>query len=214
MIFLTSISPHTDPQTIATWKGDVISINTPKEIERIKSNFLDVEFIASKNNMPDTPYIRLGDFMNVIKERGECMLINSDIEIIGEIMLTETKDTLHLFQRIDYSDNRLLCETFRSGWDAFYITKELAYRIPRTQLTIGQCHWDYFIPMIAINNRFRLVSPKKQVMYHRRHDLRYDAKRWMMTARIFASELNLTGNPHYDSSRSHRVITSLVKYYD
>ena len=78
---------------------------------------------------------------------------------------------------------------------------------------VGQCHWDYLIPMVAMRLNYTLKSPNKSNLFHRKHELQYDVNKWKNTAKIFSKELNLTGNPHTDSAMAYKQIKRQIKYY-
>ena len=102
---------------------------------------------------------------------------------------------------------------FDSGYDAFYLTKQFCSEFPNSDLVVGQCHWDYLIPMVAMRLNYTLKSPNKSNLFHRKHELQYDVNKWKNTAKIFSKELNLTGNPHTDSAMAYKQIKRQIKYY-
>ena len=221
MIILTTISPtniDNQQQAVNSWLKlghTVYSLNSKNDIEQIKSNF-DIEFVEVENlgtTEFKKDYVRLNAFTDWIKENGSALIINSDIEIYGDVEIKDEPKTIQVFSRNDYAVNINNSIKFNSGFDAFYLTKEFCMWIPKSRLVIGQCHWDYYLPLMAIKHGFILKSPDKSNMYHKKHKLQYDGGKWKQTARIFAIELGLTGNAHYDSQNAHKEIKSKIQNY-
>lgn len=80
-----------------------------------------------------------------------------------------------------------------------------------TNLVVGQCHWDYLIPIIAIRKCYQIKSKSKsQFSYHKEHKLQYDIEKWKQTGKIFAKELDFTGNPYTDSNLAYRMIKKKI----
>ncbi len=201
---------------VKSWQDlgySIYSINSKSDIDEL-SKIFDIEFIETDliGSEFGKDYIRLNAFTDWIKQNGDALIINSDIEIFTDINLQSLKG-LTIFSRNDYSYSITECKKFRSGFDAFYVTTEVANLIPKSKLVIGQCHWDYYLPLIAIKNRIQLFSPTLRNMYHKEHSVQYDRSKWLKTAKIFSDELHLSGNPVNDSNISHRTILNNIKYY-
>lgn len=220
MTLLTTFSPtNIDNQQRAfnSWLNlgyKVISFNSKEDIARIKQYF-DVEFVATDNLGRDfgKDYVKLNVFTDWIKENESALIINSDIEILKEIDIKERNCEIQLFTRNDYIYTHNEFMKFDSGYDAFYLTKQFCNEFPKSELVVGQCHWDYLIPMVAIKLNYTLKSPNNSVLFHRKHELQYDINKWKATAKIFSKELRLTGNAHTDSSMAFKQIKRNIKYY-
>ena len=214
---ITTIAPFDfvrQQRAISTWLGlgyDVLSVNSKTEIEVLKNHFPNVFFVETENigDGYDKPYVRLNAITDLITE--PALVINSDIEIHKPINPVIGEKEIIIYQRSDYDLNTATARRFQSGFDAFYLTPEFCKLIPNTNLVIGQCHWDYFIPMLAIKNKWSIKMPRRSHMYHKKHVLAYDNAKWRYTADIFAKELGLSGNAHADSSYSLRLIKSKLK---
>jgi hypothetical protein len=220
MTILTSISPtniDNQKRAINTWLNlgyKVISINSKNDIVLLKSYF-NVEFLETNQigNEFGKDYVRVNAFTNWIKNNESALIINSDIEINKSFEIEPKKCQITIFTRNDYTSTYSDSKSFISGFDAFFLTPEFCKEIPNSRLCLGQCHWDYFIPLLAIRNCYQLNSPKKSHLYHKIHKLQYDNNKWLKTAKIFAKELNLTGNPHTDSAMAFKRIKREIKYY-
>ena len=220
MILLTTFSPtniENQQRALKTWQKlgyEIKSINSKGDIEKIKE-FFDVEFIETDllNTDFGKDYVKINAFTNWIKENESALIINSDIEILKKIEFTEKWCEIEVISRNDYKYNHAEFRKFESGYDAFFISRQFCSEFPKSDLVIGQCHWDYLIPIVAINNYYTIRSPKISHLYHKEHDLQYDVNKWKKTAKIFAKELNLTGNPHTDSAMAFKIIKREIKYY-
>lgn len=221
MNILTTISPsNIENQTLAvnSWKNlgyDVKSFNSKSDIENL-SKIFDVEFIETNklgNLEFGKDYVRLNTFTDWIKQNGDALIINSDVEIYTQIELTKENKSITIFNRNDYTENIENATIFRSGFDAFYLTPQFCQYVPESKLVLGQCHWDYYLPMVAIKYGFIIKSPKVSNLYHKKHTLQYDSEKWKMTAKIFAKELSLTGIPGLDSNSAYKKIKSKIEYY-
>lgn len=221
MILLTTLAPtnrENQTRAIESWLNlgyRVISFNTKSEIEKLQPNY-NIEFKETENTGIDDfgrNYIRINAFTEWVRKNEDALLINSDIEIKKKIEIKPKENTLYVFSRNDYSKTHANSTKFTSGFDAFFLTKEFSMYVPQSRLVIGKCHWDYYLPMIAIKNGFELKSPLKSELYHKTHPLQYNSDSWRQTSKIYALELGLSGNPYKDSKTSHTLITSKIKYY-
>lgn len=221
MIAVTSLAPghknkDNQKKAIDSWKAagfTVYSINSTEEIDKLKE--YDIEFVMTTRtgeNEYGKPYVRLDAFRDFIKKHGDALIINSDILITGDIKsaIEKTKEGVLTLQRYDYDQDQKKCTLFRSGYDAFYITKEIANLLPDTKLALGQCHWDYWLPMVLINKSIKLFTSKNIVIMHKKHELQYDFDSWTKTGRIFCKELGLRGNEKYESTRAHMKINAMM----
>jgi len=220
MILLTTFSPtniENQQNALKSWINlgySVISFNSKNDINQLKQHF-EIEFIETDNLGTEfgKDYVKLNVFTEWIKNNESALLINSDIEILKNIEINDVWCEIQVFQRHDYKEHHKINKRFESGFDAFYLTKQFCNEFPKTELLIGQCHWDYLIPMIALKKCYKIKSPNSAIIYHKEHKLQYDTTKWKQTAKIFASELKLTGNPYTDSSMTHKHIKRNIIYY-
>lgn len=202
MIALTSISPsHKNKEfqqdAIKSWKDQgfkVYSFNCKEEIELLKDydiNFIEVE--EHGKDLYGKPYVYLNSFIDFIKENGSALILNSDIILkkgIVKVIESTLEDVLVLSR---YDDNGIELKRFKDGYDAFYISKELAHKLPVSQLVMGQCHWDYWLPISSMRAGYKIVTSKSILAVHKKHPLQYDHASWTKTALIFGKELDLNG---------------------
>lgn len=219
MIAVTSLAPghkNKDNQkaAIQSWKDagfKVYSINSTEEIEKLQD--YDVAFLITTStgeNEYAKPYVRFDAFRDFVKKHGDALVINSDILITGEIKtaIENAKTGMLMLSRYDYDEDMTKAKMFRSGFDAFYLRKEHAVLIPDTRLALGQCHWDYWLPMTMLNNRVSLFTAKRIIIMHKKHDLQYSMESWYNTAHIFMRELGFQGRPEYASTAAYNKITA------
>lgn len=216
MNILTSLSLNRindQLRALKSWSQySVFSFNSKKDIETLKYVFKDVTFIETDKIGKEfgKDYIRLSAFIDWIKEKGDALIINSDIEIYGQLIKKET--SLSIYSRNDYDSSISNATLFRSGFDAFFVTKDFAHKVPETNLVMGQCHWDYFLPIIAIRKGVELFSPRHSPIYHKKHNIQYNREKWLQTGKIFSDELKLTGNTINDSNHSYALIKSKITH--
>ena len=222
MTILTTLSPtnlENQKRAINSWLSfgySVKSFNSKSDIDKLGSVF-EVEFIETSelgSSEFKKDYVRLNAFTGYIKNNGSCIILNSDIEISGKLPIKKSDKSIVILSRNDYDKSFETAKKFESGFDGFYITKEFAYYVPISRLVIGQCHWDYFLPILAIKYGFNLYSPLHSNMYHKCHQIQYNTERWRQTGRIFAMELGLSGNVSKDSKESYTLIKSKIEYYE
>lgn len=221
MIAVTSLAPgHKNAENqkaaIKSWKDagfTVYSINSIEEI--VKLGEYQVEFVETLDvgiEEYGKPYVRLNAFRDFVKQNGDALLVNSDILITGDIKasIEKAKDGMLVLQRYDYDKDKEDCKIFRSGFDAFYITQKLAKLMPDTKLALGQCHWDYWLPIVMIRKQIPIFTSKKITIMHKVHELQYDRESWLKTGRFFSNELNLSGRIEYNSMMAHgKILASL-----
>lgn len=221
MIAVTSLAPghknkDNQKKAIQSWKDagfTVYSINSIEEVSLLQE--YQVEFVMTTQSGQDIygkPYVKLDAFRDFIKEYGDALILNSDILITGDIKaaIEKSKEGALILNRYDYDEDLSKYKIFKSGFDAFYITKKVAQILPDTKLALGQCHWDYWLPMVLIMNSVRIFTSKNVLIMHKKHDLQYNLASWEKTGQIFCRELGLKGNERYESMRAHMKINAMI----
>ena len=220
MICLTSISPsgiERQQRAIQSWisKGyKPVSLNCFEEIQKLQTKFPNVEFIQVDQTglaIYGKPYVYLTDFIKYAKHE-DCIIINSDIIIHrpipeakpGELVMLNRYD----FTQPNFKNNRL----FQSGYDAFFITTDVAKLLPQTNLVMGRCHWDYWLPICASRKGIKLITYNGKYLFHEKHPIQYDLIGWKQSALIMAKELSLAGTPEQVSSNAFRLIRQKLQH--
>ena len=216
MICITSISPNNiqrQQMALNTWmafKHKIISFNCKSEIEVLKSMFSNVEFIEVKKTgqkLYGKPYVFINDLVDYAKEH-ECLLINSDI-LINNIIPKPNPNECIVLNRRDIKDyNYHNATLLQSGYDAFYLTPNTAKLLPKTDLALGQCHWDYWLPYMMAKNRVKLITYRRPLIYHEVHPVQYSHESWVKTAEIFRKETGLEGSLEEVSTQALKFIRS------
>jgi len=218
MNIITTFSPSEKSRErqlycLKTWKNyskNIISINHESEIDRL--NDFDVKFVSPKKTGKEDfgiDLIPITEILNyIISENEPYLLINSDIEI-KELPVIE-KEGLYVFNRYDYSDKSPNPKIFLSGFDAYYITPEIAKAYKESKLCLGRCHWDYLLPYVAIKKEVPVYTIKKPYFLHKTHDLNYNFESWKKTAKIFAEEAKIFGNADTVSKTAYKRIYAKI----
>lgn len=200
MIALTSISPSKTSQelqlrAIKTWVDSGLkpfSLNTNYEIDAIKDVYRDVTFLENQYTLEKVykkAYPTLNSFFDFIKKTDEnCVIINSDIELVDSVSLLlriekKMQDNIIISHRHNYNDNKDLCKMHSAGFDLFYISKKNANIFKETKFVIGQCHYDYWIPYTSIKHNIPVVITMNKYAYHKHHrSSQYNSGLWQNTA--------------------------------
>lgn len=215
-MIITSLAPsHKNKENqlkaIESWKKQdkkVVSVNHISEIRELEKEY-DVEFVQPKRTgmqLFGRHYVPASELIKVIKKEGAGLIINSDI-IIKDLPIFG--DSPVIFNRYDFTDSMEKSTMFKSGFDSFFLTEEHCV-IPETLLCLGQCHWDYWLPIMLLNHGFKLQRPVKQHIFHKKHDLQYDRESWKRTSKIFSIETGMRGSDESISNKAFQVINSQI----
>lgn len=196
-LLLTSIAPHNiknQQLAIESWLRlgfSVTSLNAASEIEHIKSDFSDVEFVTvEKDALQDCgkPLVYLNDVIEYLRANGTpvCGLINSDIhlratpEMMG-YLIDQAKGSMVICNRTDIDAlDQDAGEFYKFGFDVFFFDKAILDILTPTEFCLGQPWWDYWLaahfmqsPQAAPSKfSFKLASFPFAV--HVKHDKQWD----------------------------------------
>ena len=212
-MIITSLAPsHKNKENqlkaIESWKKHdtkIISVNHISEIKQLEKEY-NVEFIEPEKTGFDLfrkHYVPASELLKVIKKEGSGLIINSDI-IIKD--LPKFGDNPIIFNRYDFTDSMDRAAFFRSGFDAFYLKAEHC-DLPETRLCLGQCHWDYWLPIMLMQKGFKIEKSVKPHIYHKKHELQYSMFNWKLTAKIFGDETGIKGS---EQSISHKAFSHIT----
>jgi hypothetical protein len=223
MIAVTSLAPShknkdNQQRAIDSWKAKgftVYSINSKEEIEKLDYDINYIETNETCESLYGKPYVSINAFMTFIKEYGDALIINSDIIIDGDIegAIQKSRKGLLILNRFDYVEDISKAKIFTSGFDAFFVTKQLANIFPNTQLAMGQCHWDYLLPYWCTLKRIDIFSTRIPIIKHKVHELQYNKESWERTARIFSNETSLKGSLSNISRAAYSRIYSRINLF-
>ena len=215
-MIITSLAPahkNKDSQlkAVESWKRlgkRIVSVNHKSEINDLEKDY-DVEFVEPKKTGFDLfgkHYIPASELVRLVRENGEGLIINSDI-IIKD--LPAKRNNPVIFNRYDFNDTLEGAKFFESGFDAFYLKSEHC-DIPETRLCLGQCHWDYWLPLMLINKGFKLERSRRAHIFHKRHELQYSYENWKKTATVFGYETGIRGSLQSISNKAFNLINSQI----
>ena len=208
MIAITSISPthiHADIQSkaIQSWMDlgmEVISVNSPKEIEILETQYKKVRFIPTIRTLEKTygkPYVQISaiiDICKTLRSKYYC-IINSDIELRSdkdtiERIKVRMADNIILANRINHNGDYIGAK-YLLGIDVFFIHQRFLDSFPQSMHGLGMTFVDYFIPYSATKSGIQCVFIEQDFAYHKDHPAQYSSDNWKKSGRYFLWENNL-----------------------
>lgn len=231
MIAITSISPghknyNNQLRAVRSWIDagyEVVSLNAEEEIEVLKESFQDVKFISTNRHnkkLFGKPYVIVSAIIDYLKEVKSkySLVINSDIIIDDKTGYTKrlkelSEESIIIMNRIDFDGDMETGRSYESGFDAFFINEKHLDMFPQTILCLGQCHWDFWLPYMAIMNGAKVIKSKERYIYHQVHTVQYSKENWIRTAEIFRAEAGLLKykNVGQSTSRAYSVIKAFAQ---
>lgn len=216
-MIITSLAPtHKNKENqlkaIESWKKQdkkIVSVNHISEIRQLEKDY-DVQFVEPEKTgyqIFGRHYVPASELIKVVKKEGAGLIINSDI-IIKDLPIFGSNPMI--FNRYDFVDSMERSTLFKSGFDAFFLGEENC-NLPETYLCLGQCHWDYWLPITLINKGFKLERPNKAHIFHKKHPLQYSMENWNKTAKIFMAETGMRGSAQSVSQKAFQIINSQIK---
>jgi hypothetical protein len=206
MIAITSISPghknyESQLNAIKSWIDAgyrVVSMNCKEEIEVLKDEFKDVEFVETLRHnkvLFGKPYIVASALIDYLKTQNDeyNLLINSDIIINGDTEKIKllSKEQILIMNRGDFETDMSKSKVYELGFDGFFINRKFLDVFPQTILCLGQCFWDYWIPYSAIQAKVKVLTYREPYLFHKMHNAQYSADQWRKTGEIFRAEMGL-----------------------
>lgn len=208
MYALTSISPkHTNNdiqlKAIESWIDlgmKVFSFNTPNEVELLQDKYKNVTFITTYRTAESTfvkPYVYVNAILDWAKEQkyNHFCIINSDIELKTDKDTIDRikkymEDNIVMCNRVNY-DNDYQGNLFLDGIDVFFIHRKYLNLYPQSMYTLGNTHWDYWIPYTATQKGIQVIFVKQDIAYHKNHAAQYNQDAWLKMGRFFQWENGL-----------------------
>lgn len=196
-LLVTSLAPHNilnQQLAVESWLRlgfAVTSLNAASEIEQIKSDFADVEFVAvQRDAMKDCgkPLVYLDDVVAFLKANGSpvCGLINSDIHLratpamVG-YLIEQARGSMVLSNRTDVDAlDQDAGEIYKFGFDAFFFDKSILDMLASTEFCLGQPWWDYWLASRFMKSpqgapcRFPLKLVSFPFAVHVKHEKKWD----------------------------------------
>lgn len=176
-------------KAINSWKNlgfRVVSINAPEEMDILRPNFPDMEFVAATRDARaryGKPYIYFDDFLTYFTNQDcrICGMINSDIHLDKDnfhaIVYKEAMNSLVYGPRVNVDSLDTSKGTMDIyGFDYFFFDKRLISCFPQEEFCIGLPLWDYWVPLVAASNKVPMKKIVTPVAYHVKHHLNYEQK--------------------------------------
>jgi len=163
-------------QSVTSWLDqgfDVVSFNSPEEIENLKFKFPGVTFapqMRTAMNIIGKPMIFINDMLHYFSKHGPeiCGIVNSDIyfrpehDIIGFIYQI-SKDAFLYGPRLEVENFNSIDGTLDPfGFDYFFFDKSIKGTWLETKFCLGMPFWDHWFPLMPIlagKNVFKLMTP-------------------------------------------------------
>ena len=139
-----------------------------------------------------TPINALIDFAKTFDDDIVC-ITNSDIEFEMNDKILEqiyTIDGFIYIKRYNYTSLHADAKQELYGIDTFIIKKKDLNVFPKTELVMGQCMWDYWLPFCAAKAKIPLHVFDKPMCFHKTHKRAWSDEQWEHTAHIMQKELS------------------------
>lgn len=200
---------------------NVVSINHPNEINGLKEQFPEVEFvptIRTNEKLFKKPYPTISAIIDHLKIRSEekFLLINSDIVIydswkIQDDLCSKADNGVVVMARYNYEDEYKFGRRYAGGFDAFWIHKKFLHIFPQTVLCVGQCFWDYWFPYQCVLNKVKMYEVPQAYIFHKNHETQWSEANYKATANIFRAELSVI-DPAVKTSMTDGQASTYVYY--
>jgi FkbM family methyltransferase len=184
---------------------EIRAFNHPSELSQL-ANLYDVDLVPVTRT---TEAVFGGRFVPIdamlewaAKENVPALLINSDIEL--RLAPWEIKRARWLadgglcyFVRYNHDGDLSLATREINGIDAFLFHGRDAVLFPRSDLSMGQPFWDYWIPHVFAAENRPIRAIEFPAAFHRNHQSRWSWENWHRCALEF---IRITGEPAGDGS--------------
>jgi hypothetical protein len=186
---VTSLSPRNiekQSAAVQSWKATgwpIVSLNAAEEVDAVRAAFADVKVEpVDKNAMQviGRPLVMLDsiwDFARRSPQDAICVL-NSDLllrdaDAVGRVV-DRPFDVL-FGSRLDVKEASDTHGTaYDGGFDYFFIRRERAAEYPSSLFCLGSPWWDFWVPMVAIGNRWNVLRSQTPLFAHVAHEVKWN----------------------------------------
>ncbi|MCO6412060.1 MAG: sulfotransferase [Thiogranum sp.] len=199
---ITSIAPRgldKQKRAIRSWQElgfEVLSLNTQKEIDRLKEEFPGVNFIKATRDgsgITGKPHVYIDDMLAALRKtgRGTVGIVNSDIILRAQPGLTdylnqEACGSFLYASRIDIDQPEDTAgKVYHRGFDVFFFDRSVIEKIPATNFMLGMPWWDYWIPLAPLLSGVPVKRIDTPLGYHVWHATNYSDEHLVYFAREF-----------------------------
>jgi len=194
ILLATSIAPvklENQKLAIQSWIDsgfEVISCNVAEEIEVLKEEFPQVEFVElarSGKELVGKPCPYIYDILQVLRSRENeiCGIINADIHMrhftsdITEYVQEKARKSIVYFHRHEVASLQAVEECdfriFVQGVDLFIFSKTKIDVFDDLEMLMGQSTWDYWLPIAARENGVPVRCIMNPVLFHVSHPVQW-----------------------------------------
>lgn len=187
ILIATSIAPggreNVQAAAVQSWLAlgfDIVSLNTPEEIDALEKNFQGVKFIPQMRTAKleiGRPVIYISDILHHLKQsqRKWVGIINSDIYLppnqgLVDFVFRNISDSLLFGPRQEvpeFGSGNGHMDPF--GFDFFFMDAGILRLWPEQKFCLGMPFWDLWFPLIPIfagSGVKKLISPVAQHIPH------------------------------------------------
>lgn len=206
ILLATSLAPgnmENQQKAVQSWLQagfQVLSINSPDEIGRLRRYFPQVSFVPVGRDGSEyfgKPLIYIDDILAVLKETQaeEVGIINSDIHLRMNRGYIEKirqcmQDSVICLNRMNTEDlDSNSSQLFINGFDAFFFNQKTFNQIPSSRFCLGTAWWDYYFPIVCILHQISLVRFQDPIAFHIKHPLNWNKKQWICNAKYFFEQM-------------------------
>ncbi len=166
---------------------EVLAVNTSEELDSMPwLNGIAEQFVSNETATSyDRPVQKVSSLIRAGMLTGcQFMLINSDIEINGDVSILsdsiKSQDRLTIGVRYNHESgaSREAARRETAGLDIFVMTPEIAARIPSREFGIGKPAWDYWLPHQVRLNGVKFNWIQRPLFFHESHTLGWSNSDW------------------------------------
>lgn len=211
VIIATSIAPKNierQQAAIQTWLDlgfSVVSLNTAEEVKQLKPIYQGVNFHTATRHGKEKyqkPYIYIDDILSYLRRQGTkiCGIVNADIYLRAsknfiDFVTEQATNALLISSRLDISSaSQKYGKLYNFGFDVFFFDRSILAKLPTSEFCLGVPWWDYWMPLVSIQQGLAVKYLANSVAYHVEHDLNYKNDIWCKTGmdftRLFAPHLH------------------------
>jgi hypothetical protein len=195
----TSIPPRVDierqRQVLDSWRANgftPVSVNHESEIDRVTALGLDVEI--ERVPTPGKPLI--AEILTAIRNSGAAMagIVNSDCVMIRYPNLVHSLSAhleggIFYTQRMETAGGAPTFEEACYGFDGFFFDVRFAKDIQNAKFRMGECWWDYWLPLRMGANGARLLKLPQPILFHEKHGTNWLYGDWQEYGEAFWQDL-------------------------
>lgn len=200
---VTSLVPRLDSHqrlAVRSWIKlgfAVTSLNPPDEHGFLRQAYPEVKLATAPRDgraVVGKPCVYFDDILAYLKtSRAEVFgIINSDVFLEGDaslvdLLCAEAKGALVFGSRLEAgSPHSATGWTYRLGYDYFFFDRCLLDAYPKSDFMLGIPWWDYWAPMVPVQNKVPVKYLDSPIAYHVSHPVDYSKAQLLSFGNRFA----------------------------